>query len=443
MIELNPADAALTKVLPQQEPQRDVTYVPSQFVLAFTHGGKRYAFHTLTKQLLEVGLPEKTQWNSENEALIRGLFLVPEGKDECAYYNAVVSLIRLLERKKGNRNFMILPTLACNARCVYCYEEGMKPITMTPETADATVRHIVETHVGEPVRITWFGGEPLLRPDLIDRVCDGLQKAGVSFRCSVVSNGSLITDEIIQKMKGPWNMRSAQISVDGCESDYIARKRYNSYHDYYHSVMDVISRLSEAGISVIVRCNADDSIWDGVPQFLKDFAEGVRHRENVKLYFMPLDQIRSAENALPMWEKIVETRSRIEAAGLEPFLMPDLKRPFTIYHCMADSGSEVIGPDGKLYPCEHCLPETCFGDVFRGTTNEAARAAFCRAGATREMCRRCVFLPLCTNFSTCPIQDTDCAKVNEMMVTDTLRYYIDHQTTTHQTETAAEEISVC
>lgn len=53
----------------------------------------------------------------------------------------------------------------------------MKPVTMTPETADQTIRYILDTHEGDRVSLVWFGGEPLLCPDLIDRICGGLREA--------------------------------------------------------------------------------------------------------------------------------------------------------------------------------------------------------------------------------------------------------------------------
>lgn len=427
MKELNPIDAALKRILPKQEPQPDVTYVPSQFALTFAHNGKPYAFHTLTKQLLEVDLSAAINRKTEREALIRGLFLVPEGKDECAYYRSVSALMRAYSYRKGNHGFMILPTLACNARCVYCYEEGMQPVSMTAETADATVRYIVETHADEPVRLTWFGGEPLLRPDVIDRICEGLQKAGVPYRCSMVSNGSLITPEIIEKMKGLWNVTGIQISVDGCEKDYIARKRYVSYHDDYHAVIKAIDRMSEAGIHVIVRCNTDESNLPGIPQFLSDFKTGVAHKDNVKIYFSPLNQVRTGKNAIAMWHEIRKTRAMIEAAGFRTIEQQKSKLRFGVYHCMADGGSVVIGPDGKLYPCEHCMPETCFGNVFEGTTNQEARTDFCRMDVTRDMCRTCTFLPNCTSFSNCPVQDANCREAREMFTLDALKRLIDRR----------------
>ena len=430
MIERNPQDEALSKLLPAQEPQTGVNYVPSQFAVTFMHNGKRYAFHTLTRQLLETDLKTAVESNSGKEALIRGLFLVPEGKDECAYYRSVSALMRTFAQKQGTRAFTILPTLGCNARCVYCYEEGMKPISMTAETADAVVRYIVETHATDPVKITWFGGEPLLRPDIIDRVSEGLQKAGMRYRSGMVSNGSLITPEIIEKMKGLWNVTWIQISVDGCEEDYIARKRYVGYRDYYRSVMRSIGDMSEAGIGVTVRCNTEESVWDGVPKLLKDLSETVAHKKNVRVYFSPLHCVRRGPDAYTQWEKNLAVRTMIREAGFEPFTQFGSNLTFKVFYCMADGGSVVIGPDGKLYPCDHCDPDTCFGDVFRGTTNEAVRTEFCRTDRIREKCRTCAYLPCCTGFAACPVQDADCRRIRELCIVSALKDFIDRKTIT-------------
>lgn len=80
---------------------------------------------------------------------------MPADKDECAYYNQISSLMRVYSRKKGIRGYTILPTLGCNARCVYCYEEGMQQVTMTPEIVEQAIRFILDTHQGDRVKTTW------------------------------------------------------------------------------------------------------------------------------------------------------------------------------------------------------------------------------------------------------------------------------------------------
>ena len=75
---------------------------------------------------------------------------------------------------------------------------------------------------------------------------------------------------------------------------------------------------------------------------------------------------------------------------------------------------ELAKPDGGLYPCEHCPPESRFGDVANGVTDDGVKWVFCRADRTREMCRKCPFLPDCTSFASCPVQDTHCREKRMM-----------------------------
>lgn len=439
MIEIRKPSATLAKLLPTVSLRSGITCIPSQYVLPFTNNGKDYVFHNLTKQCIEGTLPESAKVGDGYDELISAQFLVPEDKDECAYYNQISTLMRAYNHKKGIRGYIILPTLGCNARCVYCYEEGMKQVTMTPEIVEQTIRFILDTHEGKNIVFSWFGGEPLLSINIIDRICEAMGDAEVEYKSRMTSNGSLITPEIVQKMVGPWNMKHIQISMDGAEQDYVSRKRYFVDYDYYHKVMEKVSLLSEAGITVAIRCNVDEDNWGRIPAFLSDLRENVQNRDKVSVYFAPLNDVRKSEHDIPMWEKIRDARKLIEDVGFraEPFM--SLVLDFHTNHCMADGGSVVITPDGSLYPCEHCPPESRFGDIWNGVTDEAARKEFCRVDRTREKCRKCPFLPDCTNFATCPVLDTHCREVREMMAIDDLKRMVEQK----KSENTDAEVPVC
>ena len=440
MKEIRKPDKTLVKLLPRQKPTPGVVYVRSQFTLSFERDGKSYAFNTLTRQFVEATLPERCKAGEGCDELIETLFLVPEGKDECAFYNSISALMRAFARKKGNGGYTILPTMACNARCVYCYEEGAVPISMTPETADQVVRYILDSRRGDRVRLAWFGGGPLLRPEIIDRVCQGLRDAGIDYRSSMVSNGSLITPEIIAKMTGDWRLRKIQISMDGAEPDYIRRKRYCVYRNDYRRVLDAIDALSEAGVWVSVRCNVDEENWGGIPQFVEDLESSVDCKDKVRVYLSPLFSVRSGENDMPFWEKVVGARRMIEGAGFATSSALGGKSGFRVNHCMADGGGVVIMPDGSLYPCEHCPAESRFGDVWRGVTDEAARREFCRTDRTREQCRNCPFLPECTSFASCPVHDYHCREVHELMALDMLAQVLEKS---KESDASEENDSFC
>lgn len=441
MKEICKRDATLFKLLPPVKLRRDISYIPSQFVFPFFHNGKRYVFNTLTKQCLESELPQLALAGEGFDSLIESLFLVPEKKDECAFYNSVSALMRLFRKKKGIYSFTILPTLACNARCIYCYEEGMKQISMTSEVVEQTIRYILANRQGNTVKLNWFGGEPLLGVQTIDRICVAMREAGVEYRSNMTSNGSLITPDIVKKMKDLWKLKHIQISMDGVEKDYRYRKNYYVYREYYHSVMDTVGHLSEAGIAVSIRCNVDEENWKSIPAYLEDLSFGIKHKDNVSVYFSPLNSVRLGQNDLAMWEKIIGARKLVETAGFRAAPFKGWHLHFRTNYCMADAGNVVITPDGSLFPCEHCPPGSRFGDIWQGATDENARQEFCRVDRTRDKCRKCPFLPECTSFANCPVEDSHCRQVRELFELEYLKRLVDQNNVDLLTED--KESPVC
>ncbi len=433
-------DTLLSKVLSPQKKEQKSVYVPSQFTFSFEYADKHYVFHTLTKQCVESELPEQCYAGEKYDDLIEGYFLVPAGKDECIFYQSLSTMLRTYAHKKGESGYTILPTLACNARCTYCYEEGMEQTTMTPETVEQTIRYILATHGGGTVKLAWFGGEPLLCESVIDQISEALRVAVVPYKSFIVSNGSLITPDVIEKMTGLWKTDRVQISMDGAERDYIARKRYIKPRSQYHDVIRAIDQMTTSNIHVRIRCNLDEINLPGLSDLLEDLQTVITHKEKIFLCLSPLFESRASENDLLIWKKLIDAQSLVKQAGFQTENMLAPKYSFSINHCTADGNGVVIAPDGSLYSCEHCPPESKFGDIWHGVTDEAARREFSRTDRVREKCRKCPFLPDCTAFSSCPIQDKHCREVREMMALDSLKRLVQN----HEKEEAADgEVPAC
>ena len=428
MNEIQSADKRLRRLLPLQKAQPDTEYIPSRFTMSFSHKGKQYVFNTLTKQCLEAELPSSCAGRDGYDDLIEGYFLVPQDRDECAFFESILAIMKAYYHDEEIPEYTLLTTFACNARCVYCYEEGSVPISMNAETADQAVRYIGGSRIGgKPVNIRWFGGEPLIGETMIDRICQGLQDNGVAFYSTMISNGSLVTPSIVEKMTGPWKFKSVQISMDGDEEDYKRRKRYCEYRDDYHRVMEGVNLMSEAGIPVTVRCNVDEENIRSVPRFLEDLRESVRFKKNVSVYLTPLDDVCFGENDLWMWKEILAVDPLIEAAGFKTISYGGIGLVFRIYHCVSAKGSPAIGPDGSLYPCKHCLKGSRYGDIWNGVTEDRAKKAFCGSDRVPVKCRECPFLPVCVPFSSCPVKDRQCREVQHLLTEEALCRLIDRR----------------
>ena len=428
MIVIHKPDERIRKLLKPQKIEEGMDYIPSIYAMQFSHRGERYVFQTITKECLKTELPASCCAHEGYDDLIAAYFLVPRGKDETAFYLEILTLMKAFHERKGFKSYVILPTTACNARCVYCYEDNLVPMSMTPETAEQVVRYILNTRRVEiPVHISWFGGEPLLGMRYIDQISRGLLDAGVEYTSNMITNASLITQEVVDKMRGIWNLSILQVSMDGAEEDYVHRKRYRVYNGDYHRVIEAVNMVSAAGIRVTISCNVDEENLPRIPDYLNDLHGAITHKENVSLFLNPLYQVRNSETDLRLWEKIFSLQQQINAAGFQA-AHESQKSLFSLrlYYCIGDRGLPVIAPDGSLYPCEHCPEEYRFGDIWNGVTDSDRKKSFNGSGRLREKCRGCSFLPICTPFANCPVQDRHCADLRRMLLMNSLVRMLEH-----------------
>ena len=432
MKELRRADPSLQKILPPQKINPSGEYVRSMFALPYEHGGERVWFHTLTRQLVG-GVPdiperisgEKIAAAPELFELTRSYFMAPAGKDESAFYAGLFRILNTMTLKKGVMGYMILPTTACNARCVYCFEQGRRQETMTAETAEQVVRYIRDTKGKGEIEIGWFGGEPLAAVPVIDRISEGLRAEGIPFASYMVTNGSLITEEIADRMKDAWKIRNVQVSMDGNEEDYIARKCYVSSGDHYHTVLRNIRLLADRGIQVLVRCNTDGYNLPGTEEFLADLAAAVPDKRNVDVRFSLLDQVRDTDREIEVRKQMLGTREKIRSFGFEGkdgrFRIPDLRR----YFCMADRGSVVIAPDGALYACGACREGSRVGHLTENPDTSEARSRLCTLVRHQSECGACPYLPECTPYAFCAQRSPKCRERRALQVETQVRAFLE------------------
>lgn len=95
-------------------------------------------------------------------------FLVEEEIDELAL---IKSKFQELKYDPSRLILTIFPTGLCNFRCKYCYQ-GFKEGKMSVLTIKKVLKFVkTSTEKGtESVRIVWFGGEPLLAIDVMEKL---------------------------------------------------------------------------------------------------------------------------------------------------------------------------------------------------------------------------------------------------------------------------------
>jgi uncharacterized protein len=116
-------------------------------------------------------------------------------------------------------NLILFPTEKCNFRCTYCYED-FKLGRMHPEVVGA-IKLLLSRRIPELecLEVSWFGGEPLLAPNIIEDVSRHIldlagQHPMMHYDANITTNASLLTAERFAWLHG-LGVRHFQVSIDG------------------------------------------------------------------------------------------------------------------------------------------------------------------------------------------------------------------------------------
>ncbi|HFB83517.1 MAG TPA: radical SAM protein, partial [Thermodesulfatator sp.] len=133
-------------------------------------------------------------------------------------------------------------TRNCNLNCVHCRAaatRGPYEGELSTEECLRVLREIRE--LGQPV-IILTGGEPLLRPDIFELASYGTE---LGLRMVMAPNGTLITEEVTEKMKAS-GIQRVSISLDGATAE--AHDSFRKMPGAFEGALRGIRLLKEAGI---------------------------------------------------------------------------------------------------------------------------------------------------------------------------------------------------
>jgi len=352
------------------------------------------------------------------DALIEAHFLVPVEFDEKKSVEQLRRLMRAANRSRELVGYTILPTTGCNARCFYCYEAGIPYITMTEETADRLAAFIDAHHGEKPVELNWFGGEPTLGVNIIDRICRAMQEREIEYTSSMISNGYLFDETLAEKAKKLWKLKNIQITLDGTEPVYNRVKAYvRSDGSPYRKVLENIGFLLAQEIRVSVRMNLDRYNAEDLETLIAELAQRFAGQKYFSAYTWPLYDncgytpvVHNQEERLWLENKSAELNRLIEQKQIDYIKdknLPSVKAVF----CMADSDAAVIvNPDGTFSKCEHECGKENVGNLEDGFT-DAERIATWKKQIIPPECEDCVLYPSCFKIENC-ISAGQCFAVN-------------------------------
>ena len=381
------------------------------------------------EKIMDSVLSSKPVSTPDVEVLVKLRLLVPTDMDELKLYRELHSMILAIENnKQGIERYNILTTTGCNARCFYCYEDGLPIHTMTLSDADKVSAYILRTYNKKaPIYIRWFGGEPLVNSRVMDAISTTLSEHGVPFYSTMSTNGLLIDNKILNKAINLWRMNKIRISMDGFAEEHNRRKAYiNSHIDGFQVTLANIERVVNSPITMTIRLNIDSNNIDSIRKLIDYFVDKYKGRNNFNMYVrclideISLDRVKNEPTHVShMLSVKKELEDYIRSQG-----MFDLdKLPlfgFRAYYCAGNNPNKVtILPNGLLCSCEcFCYDYSHWGTVSEGITNKREFKRWIK-GVELKKCEGCCFLPGCTPFiGKCPMRNYDCKVKSANLLTD-------------------------
>lgn len=347
--------------------------------------------------------------NLDVQNLMYGGYLVHDNVDELALLQQQYHAHRF---NPSVMTLTIAPTLDCNFGCDYCFQGQDKPVdVMSLDVQDAIISLVERAAPGiKQLGIAWYGGEPLLRPKLIeslsDRLIDVCKHHGLKYSAMMVSNGYRLTVDIAKSLYQR-GLQTLQVTLDGALDDHDQRRVLRSGKGSFNKIVENLKAVVDAvPMMLSIRVNIDHRNRDRIEQLLDHLAaEGLGERQNFKVYFAPVE-------AMTQGCHLVEdvTMSKSDYGQLEAELyryafergLTQLPYPPRFHGTCAAVKPKglVIIPSGNVHKCWDTVSNPLYAvgsifDIEALQRSEAMKEWIKWTPFNNDTCRNCKLLPNC------------------------------------------------
>jgi uncharacterized protein len=131
---------------------------------------------------------------------------------------------------------------------------------MTPEIEGSIVRFL-ENRMGQikELKISWFGGEPLLATKIIDRlakkIIDLCEKHNVAYHSDLTTNGYLLDQKNIDWLK-QIRVEQIQVTIDGDRETHDQRRRLKNDKPTFDTIINNL-KMAAGNFFISIRVNID------------------------------------------------------------------------------------------------------------------------------------------------------------------------------------------
>lgn len=378
-------------------------HLPSKRILAYNAFTRRFAiFPDFFNVTSIVDSPDCLENSVVYEKLRQAGFLIEDNINEV---DILTDEIRKMDFNPEVAELHVNPTLDCNFRCWYCYEEHKTKSEMSEEVMVAVRNYMIKT-IRTPLKhfqLSFFGGEPLLT---FDSVCKPLiefaarlcNEHNIHFHVSFTTNSYLLTPEIIAFLtKFECGM---QITVDGHRRFHNKVRFTDKEGGTYDKIITNVAMLADAGINVILRVNYTLGNINSAKEIVSDL--DALHITRPEKIIVDFQQVWQDRHKGEHWKKkllIEECGKRLKEIGIY-YSNPDLHEP-RLSSCYGDKNNYIcINYNGDFFKCtaRDFKTERRAGYLSVDGTlvwEPGHKEAWENAKFTRKICLNCRIAPIC------------------------------------------------
>lgn len=350
-------------------------------------------------------------------------FAIPDG-DVLGRYAHTYDMAQRIVAVGALDYLIFVPTLRCNLSCSYCQvsraNENALGYDWSEETLDAVLRRLDELP-GDRIKIEFQGGEPTLRPDLIEAVIGRCERFETR-QFVICTNLQRIDDRILRI----FDREDVHIStsLDGDERTHQANRTgsVDATSAFHRNLAAILKRHGPGRIAAL------PTIDPLAPPAIDDLIDSYADRGFDSIYLRPINYQGFARKrhgdalaqdfrwyryhrafVMRLIERNWNDGSRVLEESYFSLCLRRIFRPGLDRHVDLRNPNPmgmdyiVVDHDGRVYPTDEArmlarsgIIDLSIGDVFDGWDTEARTTLNQHSSNLFDpACRRCAYQPFC------------------------------------------------
>lgn len=401
----------------------------SKYTFPFIFEEKYYVYNTLSNSLLELdseaynviesfeskqSLDTSVFPEDVLKELICNKIITENDDDDYLLYKSTIDRMR---KQRDSMHLTLAPTMDCCFKCHYCFEKYKEKNYMTESVMSSIIKYISGLSELKSIRLTWFGGEPLMAVPQMDMFYTMFKDVWgeKNFSSNIITTGYHINERVIEVLK-KIQVSSMQITLDGLKDSHNKVKFLNECPNVFDKVIENIDLISEKApeISIIIRVNLTKANMSEYVPLYKMVVNRFKGRNVSIAPAFVLDRGITNDNSddddiffTPQQES--DFILNLAASNIDsPFIR--YPKPFFSECAIRNDMAISFDPEGYAYKCWEIIGNKEYaigklnedGRLYDVNLKELNRQLYGADPLDDPKCMQCKYLPICCG--GCPIQ---------------------------------------